>query len=74
MRISVLLNLIRLMFTSRHVSSCCVVDSQTVWLYRPALRYLKMFILKPTKLLVLLALLDLNGAILLHPLHLQVLP
>lgn len=72
MRTSVQLSLILQMCTSRHVFNCSAVDRPTGFQCRPALHCPKMFILKPTKQLVLLVLLDLNGVILLHHL-LQVL-
>ena len=72
MPINVRQNLIRPMFTSKRDFNCSAVDRRMGCQCRPALHFLRMFILKRIKLLGQLDLQDLNGATLLpNLLHLD---
>ena len=71
MRTNVPQNLTPPMCTSKLVFSYFAMDRSMACQFKQVHRYLKMSILKHTKLLVLLVLQDLNGATQLHRLHLQ---
>jgi hypothetical protein len=69
MRTNVLQNLTPPMYTSKLAFSYFAMDRPMVCQFRQVHRYLKMSILKHTKLPVLLVLQDPNGATQLHRLH-----